>query len=107
MTLNKFKIDEVKVCLSVCLCTVCLCVSLANDSSETIEVIIKLGMVAASDMLIHHVLIILTLTFIQGHTDLNQENNTRSIFSRHCSRHLHVCCQDSPTKGLYNLFSVR
>ena len=46
----------------------------AGDSSETIEVvIIKLGMVTASDMLRHHVLIILTLTFIQCHTDLNHE----------------------------------
>ena len=45
------------VCLSVC-------VSLASDSLETIKVIIiKLGMVAASDMVMHHMLIILTLTF--------------------------------------------
>ena len=53
------------VCLSVC-------ISLASDSSETVEVIIiKLGMATASDMVTHHVLIILTLTFIQGHTELN------------------------------------
>ena len=51
------------VCLSVCM-------SLASDTSESIEVIIiKL------DMLMHYVLIILTLAFIQGHTDLNRENN--------------------------------
>ena len=37
--------------------------------------IIKLGTVTASDMRMHHMLIILTLTFIQGHTDLNHENN--------------------------------
>ena len=50
--------------------------SLASDSSETIEVtIIKLDTVAASDMLMHHVVIILTLTFIQGHTKLNDEKN--------------------------------
>ena len=55
--------------LSLC---VCVCVSLASDSSETIEVIIiKLGMVTASDMKMHHMI----LTFIQGHTDLNHENN--------------------------------
>ena len=49
-------------------------VSLADDSSETIEVvIIKLSMVTASDMVVHRVLIILTLTHIQGHTDLNHE----------------------------------
>ena len=52
-----------------------VCVSLASDSLETIEVTnIHLGMVTASDMVMHHVLIVLTLTFIQGHTDLNREN---------------------------------
>ena len=56
--------------------------SLASDSSETIQVLItKLGTVTASDMLMHHVLIILTLTFIQGHTDLNHENNKCMIIS--------------------------
>ena len=61
----------------------CVSVSLASYSSETIEVIIiiRLGTVTASDMLMHHVLIILTLTFIQGHTDLNHENNTCLIMS--------------------------
>ena len=55
----------VSVCVSVC-------VSLASDFSETVEVIVvKLGTLTASDMKMHHVLIILTLTFIQGHTDLN------------------------------------
>ena len=45
-----------------------VCVSLTSDSSETIEVIIlKRGTVTASDMLMHHILIILTLTLIQGH----------------------------------------
>ena len=54
----------------------CVCV-LASDSSETIieVIIIKLRMV------MHHVLIILTVTFIQGHTDLNRENNKCSIIS--------------------------
>ena len=67
-----FKIHEAKVCLSVCLWSVCG--SLASDSSETIEVIIiKLGMVPASDMVMRPLLIILTFTFIQGHTDLNHE----------------------------------
>ena len=60
----------------------CVCVSLASVSSETIEVIIiKLGTVAASEMVMHRLLIILTLTFIQGHTDLNHENNQCSIIS--------------------------
>ena len=44
--------------------------SLASESSETVEV--KLGTVTASDMKMHLVLNIVTLTFIQGHTDLNQ-----------------------------------
>ena len=30
---------------------------------------------------IHHVLVILTLSFIQGHTDLNRGNHTCSIIS--------------------------
>ena len=53
-----------------------VCLSLASDSSETIEVIIiQLGTMTASDIRMHHLLIILALTFIQGHTDLNHENN--------------------------------
>ena len=60
----------------------CVCIPLASDSLETIEVIIvKLGMVTASDMGMHHVLLILPLTFIQGHTDLTRENNKFSIIS--------------------------
>ena len=50
---------------------VCVCVSLARNSSETIQVIvIKFGTVTALDMRMHHVLIILTLIFFQGHTDI-------------------------------------
>ena len=61
--------------MCVCVC-VRACVPLANDSSDTVEVIIiHLGTVTTSDMRIHHVLIILTLTIIQGHTDLNHEND--------------------------------
>ena len=57
-------------------------VPLASDSSETIKVItIKLDTVTSSDMEMRHVLIILTLPFIQGHTDLNGENNKCSIVS--------------------------
>ena len=88
-----------------------VCVSLASDSSETVEVIIiKLGMVTASDMRMYHVFIILTLTFIQGHTDLNRENNKCLIISETVSvtvsNPYQVCCDDSLTKGLYNLCSV-
>ena len=57
-----------------------VCVFLASDSSETVEVIIvKLGMVAASVLRMHHVLII--LTFIQGHTYRIHENNKCLIIS--------------------------
>ena len=73
-------IDEPCVCECVCI-TVSLsvyhCMSLASDSSKTIElegIINKLGMIAVADTIMHHVFIILTLTFIQlkGHTDVNQ-----------------------------------
>ena len=40
-----------------------------SDSSETVEVIVvKLGTLTASFARMHHVLIILALTLIQGHT---------------------------------------
>ena len=43
--------------------------SLASDSSEIVAVIIiKLGTVTVSDMRMDHVLSIVTLTFIQGHS---------------------------------------
>ena len=68
-------IDETCVRVSVCVC-VCVCqsvcvslVTYVSDSSETIiikVIIIKLGTVATSDMMMHHLLIVLTLTFIQG-----------------------------------------
>ena len=67
------------VCLLVCVC-VCACVRAcvrASDSSETVEV--KLGTVPASDMVIRHVLTILTLTLIHGHAYLNHESKKRSI----------------------------
>ena len=71
------------VCVRACVRVVCVCMSPASDSSETIEVfIIKLGAVIASDMRIHHAVFILTLTFIQGHTYLNHENNKCSIISQ-------------------------
>ena len=48
-----FSLDQTRVCLCVCLC---VSVTLASDSLETVEVIIvKLGMVTASDMGMHHV----------------------------------------------------
>ena len=74
----------VTVCAFMHVCFVCVCVCL--------------GMVTASDMRMHHVLIILTMTVIQGHTDLNHENNNR-LFQK--------LYEDSTTKGLYNLFWFR
>ena len=63
------------------MCVLCV-LSLASDSLETIEVVIvKLGTVTASDVKMHHLLIVLTLTFIQGHTNLNHENNNVLIIS--------------------------
>ena len=66
-------VHDPSLCMCVC---VCVCESLASHSSETIEVvIIKFGTVTTSKMLMRRVFIILTSTFIQGHTDLNHENN--------------------------------
>ena len=49
--------------------SVCLCLSLASDSSETVNAkIIKIGMVTASDMKMHHVSNVLTSILIQGQT---------------------------------------
>ena len=59
------------------------CVSLASDTAETIEdTIIKFGAMIASDMGFYHVLIKLSLTFIQGYTELNAENNECLIISK-------------------------
>ena len=46
----------------------------------------------------HLVLILFTLTFIQGHTDLNHENNKCFILN---NAHP-VCCEASPSKHLYD-----
>ena len=60
--------------------SLCVCLSPASNSSETSKVIIiKLGTATASDTRMHHVLIMLILTFIPGHTDLNHENNKCTI----------------------------
>ena len=57
------------VCLFVC---VCVCLSVASHISETTKAIaIKCDTVTASAMRMHHVLIILTLALVQGHTDLS------------------------------------
>ena len=93
--------------VSVCVCVYMqarVCVSLASDCLETIEVIIiKLGTVTASesDIRMHHVLMILTLTFIQGQRGLNRENNKMFDYFRNLSSNTHqVCPEDSLTKCL-------
>ena len=70
-----FNIDNAKcvcVCMHVYVCSyiyIHVYSSLASDSSETVEVIIiKFGTVTASYMGIHHMLIVLTLTLMQGHS---------------------------------------
>ena len=60
--------------LCVCVC-VSVCPTQVIPRKRLKSPIIKLGTVTASDMRMHHVLITLTLTFIQGHTDLSHENN--------------------------------
>ena len=62
--------------------------------------------VTASDTIMHRVLIILTLTFIQGHTDILNVRIFQTIFNQCPSRLLNYC-EDSQTKGPYDLFLVR
>ena len=50
----------------------------------------------------HHVLIILTLTFIWGHTDLNHKNNSFIVSDTIQAMPIKFCCENSPTKGLYD-----
>ena len=104
LILKKFKIDDLN----------CLCVCVASNISENSEAIaIIFDMVTVSVTIMHHVLTILTLTINQGHTDFNHENNKCSITLeiepiRSCSSNaLPFFCEDSPTEGLYSLFSVR
>ena len=69
------------MCVNVCP-SVCETVPRKRILGMTIKVIIiKLGTVTASDMVMHHVIIKLILTSIQGHTELNRKNNKRSIIS--------------------------
>ena len=89
--------------------SVYVCVSPARDASETVEVIIiKVCMVTASDMVMHHMLIILTLTFFQCLTDLNHENNKCLIISETVQAiPIKFAVEIVRLKVLYNLFSVR
>ena len=69
MTLKKLKIDEAKVCACVRACV----------SSQTVDR--QTWSVTAAYMGMHHVFFILTMTFIQGHADLNHDNNKCLIIS--------------------------
>ena len=66
------------ICVCVCV-SVCVCLSLASDSAETIKVIRVTAGLRHENA--YQVFIILTLTFIQGYTDLNHENNKCSIIN--------------------------
>ena len=99
---------QVCTCAGACVCTsVCLSVrsSLASDSSKTIEVIIKLRTVAVSDVRMHHVLIILTLIFTQGHTDLNHEKNKCSIISETFQAMSFTFCVNIVRLKCYTIFA--
>ena len=54
----------------------CACVHVCVE-----DIILKLGTVTVSVTRMHHMLIILTLTFIQSHTDRKHENNKCLIIS--------------------------
>ena len=57
-----------------------MCVFLGSVCPSQV-ITVQLGMVTALDTGVHHVLIILTLAFIQGHTYLNHDNNKCLIIS--------------------------
>ena len=64
LTCKKYKIDDLE---SVCVCVCVPCKRFFGNYS--IKVVVR---VTSSDMRMHHVLIILTFTFIQGHIFLNR-----------------------------------
>ena len=73
------------VCMCVCVCLrVCVCVCVSRTSQVIPRKLLKssfvtLGTVTASVTRMHHMLIVLTLTFTHG--ALNHENNTCLIIS--------------------------
>ena len=73
--LKKLMIEQI---LSVCVCPSQV---IPRKLLKFEAVIIKHFKVTASDMRMHHMLIILTLIFIQSRTDLNIENNKCLIIS--------------------------
>ena len=67
------------VCMSLSVC-LSVCTSPAIPQ-KLLVIIIILGTMIASVIRMHHVSILVILTFIQGHTYLNHENNKCSIVS--------------------------
>ena len=63
----------------------CACVRVCSSQAIPLYLLksssSNLAQLTASNMGMHHVLIIVTLAFIQGHTDLNHENNKCLIIS--------------------------
>ena len=96
---------SVSVSVSVCLCVCLSCLSvsvcvwfLRNCWSHHCQT-------WHGDCLrcMHHVLIILTLTFIQGHTICSHENDKCLIISETTrAMHHQICCEDGLTKRLYD-----
>ena len=94
------------VCVCVCVrvrvraCVrACVCVPRKRFHGNYCEVIIiKQGTVTASAMLMHHVLKILIMTFIQGHTDINHDNNKCLIISETIeAMPIKFYCEDTQT----------
>ena len=82
--------------------SLCVCVSLYKRFLINFQVIfIKFGMLTASDMRLHHILIIFTLTFKVTHL-YYETNKMFDYFWTYSSNTHHVCCEDSPIHGLYD-----
>ena len=92
----------VRACVSVCLS---VCLSVVSHISETRKAIaITFKTVTASVTRMHHVFMTLTLTFIQGHTDLNHDN-TKCVIISDTVQAMPIKFAvkvGSPTKGLYD-----
>ena len=98
-------LHHVRACVYVCVRPSVFPSPAISKTSEVIA--IKFDTVTASVTRMHHVLIILTLTFIQGHTDLLHENNQYSIISETVqAMPIKVCCAMSLVRRkVYIMFS--
>ena len=90
--------------MSVCL-SVCASPAIISETSEAMAV--KFDTVTASVTVMHQVVIILTLTYLQGHTYLNDENNKCSIILETVQAMAIKFAVKIVRLGLCNLFSVR